>query len=159
MGVLEDWILILGFSNKMVYYDRIESNSELLNRILSPIESLRKKQQKVFPLSQSESLELIESEKFVQQEIFSYVKAMVFIIESILISDLSRAKYFLDLSLQHLSQHNPNASVFIFHPKALISQKEAVQIALKGYLSAGVNQQIDYFSDLRVILQKLREIA
>ncbi|MFX1286600.1 MAG: hypothetical protein ACFFB5_23385 [Promethearchaeota archaeon] len=159
MGVKEDRILILGFSEKMVYYDRIEANSELINRILRRIDLLRRK---LYPLSHSESLELLESEKFVKREIFSYVKALVFIIESIIISDLSRAKYCLDLSLQCLSQYSPNASVFIFHPKAnqvSISQKEVIQKTLKGYLSTGVTQQIDYFSNVKEILQKLREIA
>ena len=114
MGVKEDKILIKGFSNKMVYFDRIEDNSELLNRIFQRIELLRKK---LYSLSHSESLELFESEKFLNRELFCNVKVLVVILESTDIPDLSQAKWYLDHFLSKLSQYSPNAPVFIFHPE------------------------------------------
>lgn len=90
------------------------------------------------------------------------MSALVFIIDLLKISDISHAKYHINLSVQKLQQYSPNASVFIFQPKVnlmTINQQEEVQKTLDEFLSSGVKKHIQYFSDANEIVQKLREIA
>jgi hypothetical protein len=158
MGVKEDEILIIGFSDKLVYFDRIEDNPELLNRIFQRIELLKKK---TYPLSHSESLELSESEKFLDHELFSNVKLLIVILESIDISELSRVKSFFDQFISKLSFYNPNAPVFIFHPKMNsipTAQKEGVQKTVNEFFSSGIGKQVKYYSDVEEIIQEISEI-
>jgi hypothetical protein len=80
--------------------------------------------------------------------IFSGVKTLVFVVDSIEIKDISRAKYYLDLSLKKLTQYSPEATVFVFQHKAdLIPTKmrEEVRKTIQEYLGAGVTQRFRYF--------------
>ncbi|MFX0186093.1 MAG: ADP-ribosylation factor-like protein, partial [Candidatus Hodarchaeota archaeon] len=80
--------------------------------------------------------------------IFSGVKALVFVVDSIEIRDISRAKYYLDLSLEKLKQFSPTASVYLFQHKAdLIPKKlrDEVRKTIHEYLSAGVSQRMKYY--------------
>ncbi|MHA1971785.1 MAG: ADP-ribosylation factor-like protein [Candidatus Hodarchaeales archaeon] len=80
--------------------------------------------------------------------IFSGVKVLVFVVDSIQIQAIQRAKYYLDLSLKKLEQFSPEASVFIFQhktdriPKNL---KDEVRQTIQEYLSAGVSTTLKYF--------------
>lgn len=162
MGVKTEKILILRFSDESVYYERLDDNPEFLSRIFKRFESLRMKllmsipSGQSYPLSHSETLELFESEKL----LFGNVSALVFIIDSIDIRSFLRgiqiAKNYLDLSLQKLQQYSPNASVFLFHPKVDI--KEEVQKTLIEDLLSGVNKQVKYYTDVKEIVQKIREM-
>jgi GTPase SAR1 family protein len=81
--------------------------------------------------------------------IFSGVKSLVFVVDSIEIKDISRAKYYLDLSLKKLSQFSPEASIFIFqHKTDLIPKKlkDEVRKTIRDYLSSGVTKEIKYSS-------------
>ena len=81
--------------------------------------------------------------------IFSGVKSLVFVVDSIEIKDISRAKYYLDLSLKKLSQFSPEASIFIFqHKTDLIPKKlkDEVRKTINDYLSSGVTKEIKYSS-------------
>ncbi|UCG01736.1 MAG: 50S ribosome-binding GTPase [Candidatus Heimdallarchaeota archaeon] len=81
--------------------------------------------------------------------IFSGVKSLVFVVDSIEIKDISRAKYYLDLSLKKLSQFSPEATIFIFqHKTDLIPKKlkDEVKKTINDYLSSGVTQKMKYFS-------------
>ncbi|MFX0016590.1 MAG: ADP-ribosylation factor-like protein [Promethearchaeota archaeon] len=81
--------------------------------------------------------------------IFSGVKSLVFVVDSIKINEISRAKYYLDLSLNKLKQFSPDATVFIFQhktdqiPKRL---RDEVKITIKEYISSGVTQEIKFYS-------------
>jgi Ras-related GTP-binding protein A/B len=80
--------------------------------------------------------------------IFSGVKTLVFVVDSIDIQGISRAKYYLDLSLKKLSQYSTNASVFIFqHKTDLVPKKlkNEVRKTINDYLSAGVTQRMKYY--------------
>ena len=79
--------------------------------------------------------------------IFSGVKALVFVVDSIQIPDISRAKYYLDLSLKKLDQYSPDAKVFIFqHKSDLVPKnlKSEVKKTISEYLLQGVKREIKY---------------
>lgn len=81
--------------------------------------------------------------------IFSGVKTLVFVVDSIEIKDISRAKYYLDLSLKKIDQFSPEASIFIFqHKNDLIPKKlkEEVNKTIKEYISTGVSRQMKFHS-------------
>ena len=81
--------------------------------------------------------------------IFSGVKTLVFVVDSIKIQEISRAKYYLDLSLKKIAQFSPDASVFIFqHKTDLIPKKlkDEVRKTIQDYLSTGITQQIKNYS-------------
>jgi GTPase SAR1 family protein len=80
--------------------------------------------------------------------IFSGVKSFVFVVDSIEIKNISRAKYYLDLSLKKLGQYSPGATVFIFQHKSDLvpkKMKEEVRKTIQDYLSAGLNKTIKYY--------------
>lgn len=81
--------------------------------------------------------------------IFSGVKSLVFVVDSMEIKDISRAKYYLDLSLKKLDQFSPESSVFCFQHKAdLIPKKMTREVSntIKEYLSTGVNRELKFYS-------------
>ncbi len=81
--------------------------------------------------------------------IFSGVKSLVFVVDSMEIKDISRAKYYLDLSLKKLTQFSPDASVFIFQHKTDLIPKKLrgeVKNTINDYLSSGVTQNIKSYS-------------
>lgn len=80
--------------------------------------------------------------------IFSGVKALVFVVESTNIASISRAKYYLDISVKKLSEYSPSASIFLFQHKSDLVPKHLkgeVRKTISDYLSAGIKQNIRYF--------------
>ncbi len=80
--------------------------------------------------------------------IFSEVKALVFVVDSIAIQAISRAKYYLDLSLKKLNQYSPESSVFVFqHKTDLVPQKLKAEVTttIRDYLSTGVSKQLKFY--------------
>ena len=80
--------------------------------------------------------------------IFSGVKSLVFVVDSIEIKDISRAKYYLDLSLKKIAQYSPNATIFIFQHKADLipkKMKEEVRRTIEEYLGQGIPARLKYF--------------
>ncbi|MFX0084742.1 MAG: ADP-ribosylation factor-like protein [Candidatus Hodarchaeota archaeon] len=80
--------------------------------------------------------------------IFSEVKALVFVVDSIAIQAISRAKYYLDLSLKKLDQYSPESSVFVFqHKTDLVPQKLKAEVTttIRDYLSTGVSKQLKFY--------------
>ncbi|MHA2175895.1 MAG: ADP-ribosylation factor-like protein [Candidatus Hodarchaeales archaeon] len=80
--------------------------------------------------------------------IFGGVKSLVFVVDSIEIKGISRAKYYLDLSLKKIAQYSPEASIFIFQHKAdLIPKKmrEEVRNTIEEYLGTGLSKKLKYF--------------
>ncbi len=80
--------------------------------------------------------------------IFSGVKALVFVVDSVQIPEISRAKYYLDLSLKKLSQYSPDAAVFIFqHKTDMIPKKLKAEVGstIRDYLSASVSQKLKFY--------------
>lgn len=80
--------------------------------------------------------------------IFGGVKSLVFVVDSIEIKDISRAKYYLDLSLKKLAEYSPEATIFIFQHKGdLIPKKlkEEVRKTIEEYLGQGIRRKIKYF--------------
>jgi GTPase SAR1 family protein len=80
--------------------------------------------------------------------IFGGVKSLVFVIDSIDIKEIQRAKYYFDLSLKKLNQFSPESSVFIFQHKSDLvpkKMKDEVKKTIREYLEAGVNKRLKYF--------------
>lgn len=80
--------------------------------------------------------------------IFSGVKTFVFVVDSIEIKNISRAKYYLDLSMKKLNEYSPEATIFIFqHKSDLVPKKmrEEARKTIQDYLSAGLTKRIKYF--------------
>ncbi len=81
--------------------------------------------------------------------IFSGVKALVFVVDSVQIPSISRAKYYLDLSLKKLNQYSPDSVVFIFqHKTDLIPKKLKAEVGstIREYLTTGASKQIKFYS-------------
>jgi GTPase SAR1 family protein len=81
--------------------------------------------------------------------IFSGVKALVFVVDSIEIRGISRAKYYLDLSLKKLEQYSPESTVFVFqHKTDLVPKKLQAEVSttIRDYLSSGVSKQLKFYS-------------
>ncbi len=58
--------------------------------------------------------------------IFSEVRAFVFVIDVSKFEEISRAKYYLDLSVKNLSKYSPNSARYIFIHKIDLLKKEYV---------------------------------
>jgi len=80
--------------------------------------------------------------------IFSGVKSFVFVVDSIEIKNISRAKYYLDLALKKLGQFSPEATIFIFqHKFDLVPKKmqDEVRKTIEDYLLAGISKRVKYY--------------
>ncbi|UCE14128.1 MAG: 50S ribosome-binding GTPase [Candidatus Heimdallarchaeota archaeon] len=81
--------------------------------------------------------------------IFSGVKTLVFVVDSIKIPEISRAKYYLDLSLKKLDQFSPEATVFIFQHKVdLVPKKmrQEVKKTIADYITTGVSRKMKFYT-------------
>ncbi|MHA1996386.1 MAG: ADP-ribosylation factor-like protein [Candidatus Hodarchaeales archaeon] len=79
------------------------------------------------------------------EQTFSRVHSFVWVVDSIEIKDLSRAKYYFDQSLFHLSQYSPNTLVFIFLNKIdliPIRMREEVIMTFRDYMEIGIKRPI-----------------
>ncbi len=80
--------------------------------------------------------------------LFSDLTTLVFVVDSIEIKDLSRAKYYLDLSMIKIKQYCPQAHVFLFQHKVdLIPQKlrKEVYQTVRKYLLKNISRDIHYY--------------
>lgn len=80
--------------------------------------------------------------------IFTGVTTLVFMVDSLKINELSRAKYYLDPCIEKIDQYSPEATVMIFQHKIdLIPKKlrEEVCQTIKDYLFKGVKKNILYY--------------
>ena len=81
-------------------------------------------------------------------EIFGGIDSLVFIVDTIEIKDITRAKYYFDRALERVKCSNPDASVFVFlHkidllPKAL--EEEVCQIC-REFLLEGITREIRFY--------------
>lgn len=81
--------------------------------------------------------------------IFSEVKSFVFIIDVSKFEEISRAKYYLDLSVKNLIKYSPNASRYIFIHKIDLIKKEFVQEIenrYKEFLMDGISIDFKVYS-------------
>ncbi|MHA2224707.1 MAG: ADP-ribosylation factor-like protein [Candidatus Hodarchaeales archaeon] len=79
---------------------------------------------------------------------FGGVNSLIFIVDSIEIKDISRAKHYLDLSMKKLEQFSPEATVFIFQHKVDIIPKkmrQEVYQTIKDYLMTKIPSDIPYY--------------
>jgi GTPase SAR1 family protein len=79
---------------------------------------------------------------------FSGLTTFVFVVDSIDIQGISRAKYYLDLALKKIEQYSPNARIFLFQHKAdLVPRKlrEEVHQTIKTYLLKDISRDIPYY--------------
>jgi hypothetical protein len=80
--------------------------------------------------------------------IFNGVHSFVYVLDSIEIKNMPRAKYYLDLSLRRLSQYSPEALIFIFMNKSDLipkKMKEEVRTTLMNYMSSGMEREIRWY--------------
>lgn len=85
------------------------------------------------------------------QFIFSNVKALIFVVDVVDISRMSRAKYYLDLTLKNLNLFSPSAPVYTFlHKIDLFTYEKPQELEnftsdIKTYLTADLRQSISFF--------------
>ncbi|MHA2173469.1 MAG: ADP-ribosylation factor-like protein [Candidatus Hodarchaeales archaeon] len=80
--------------------------------------------------------------------IFSGVEVLIFVIDSFEIKDISRAKVYLDLSLNKLVQYSPTASAYLFqHKTDLIPDnlREEVRETIFDHLVVDTPVQLKYY--------------
>jgi signal recognition particle receptor subunit beta len=80
--------------------------------------------------------------------IFSGVKGLIFVVDSMEIKEISRAKYYLDIALKHLVKYSPNASTYLFqHKTDLIPGKlrEEVNKTINDHLLVNTTAEIKYY--------------
>jgi GTPase SAR1 family protein len=80
--------------------------------------------------------------------IFSGVKALIFVVDSKEIKDITLAKYYLDESLKKLTQYSPTASAYVFqHKTDLIpgNLKDEVRKTITDHLFVGIPIHLRYF--------------
>ena len=80
--------------------------------------------------------------------IFTGVKSFVFVVDSMEIKNISRAKYYLDLAVKKLSQFSPEATLFLFQHKADLipkKMKQEVRKTIEEYLGSGIPKKIKYY--------------
>jgi GTPase SAR1 family protein len=73
--------------------------------------------------------------------IFSEVRAFVFIIDVSKFEEISRAKYYLDLSVKNLAKYSPNSSRYIFIHKIDLLKKDFIkdiELRFKEFLLDGI---------------------
>jgi GTPase SAR1 family protein len=83
------------------------------------------------------------------QFVFSNVDSFIFVIEPLQSAFFSRAKYYLELSIEKLKLFSPEAKIFIFfHKMDLIppQNREIISQSLGEYLTSEIVQQIQYFN-------------
>ncbi|MHA2173347.1 MAG: ADP-ribosylation factor-like protein [Candidatus Hodarchaeales archaeon] len=83
------------------------------------------------------------------QFVFSSVDSFIFIIEPLQSAYFSRAKYYLELSLEKLKLFSPQAKIFLFlHKTDLIPAQNLNIISqnLKKYLTSEITYQIRYYN-------------
>ncbi|MFX0115972.1 MAG: ADP-ribosylation factor-like protein [Candidatus Hodarchaeota archaeon] len=72
--------------------------------------------------------------------VFSETNVFIFVIEPLKVADFSRAKYYLELSLEKLQRFSPNAQVYVFLHKIDLLPGSLVEKAsanIKNYLMSG----------------------
>jgi small GTP-binding protein len=85
------------------------------------------------------------------QFIFSNVKALLFVVDVVDISRMSRAKYYLDLTLKNLNLYSPSAPVYVFlhkidlFPYEKPEEFENFTSDIKSYLTANLRKSISFF--------------
>jgi len=80
--------------------------------------------------------------------IFSGVKVLIFVLDSLKIPEISRAKYYFDLCLKNIEQYSPEASVVIFQHKIDIIPKklrEEVYHTCRDYILTGIKKPVLYY--------------
>ena len=81
--------------------------------------------------------------------IFSEVRAFVFIIDVSKFEEISRAKYYLDLSVKNLTKYSPSASKYIFIHKIDLLKKEFIddiETRFKEFLMDGISLDFKIYS-------------
>ena len=80
--------------------------------------------------------------------IFSDVTALIFVVDLINVSELSRAKYYFDLAIKRISKFSPGAKLYCFlHKIDLIDHSKITDIAenMKKYLIVNIKLPIVFF--------------
>jgi len=80
--------------------------------------------------------------------IFTGVKVLVFVLDSLKIPEISRAKYYFDLCLKNIEKYSPETSVVIFqHKTDLIPKKlrEEVYHTCRDYILTGIKKPVLYY--------------
>ena len=79
---------------------------------------------------------------------FSGVKVLIFVLDSIKIPEISRTKYYFDACLKNIEKYSPEASVVIFQHKTDLIQKklrEDVHHTCRDYILSGINKPMLYY--------------
>jgi GTPase SAR1 family protein len=80
--------------------------------------------------------------------IFSDVDAFIFVIEALQVADFSRAKYYLELSLEKLDQYSSKASIYFFlHKIDLVPDQyiDKISNSVKNYFITDLSDKIQYY--------------
>ncbi|MFX0185832.1 MAG: ADP-ribosylation factor-like protein [Candidatus Hodarchaeota archaeon] len=80
--------------------------------------------------------------------IFSDVDVFIFVIEPLQVADFSRAKYYLELALEKLTQYSSEASIYFFlHKIDLVPDRyiDKISNTVKSYLIADLSDNIQFY--------------
>jgi GTPase SAR1 family protein len=80
------------------------------------------------------------------QFMFSKIKAMIFVVDVVNVSILSRVKYYLDLALDNLNLYSPTALVYVFLHKTDLINKENVK-------DFSIDKKEDYTKNMKTFLK------
>ncbi|MHA2333518.1 MAG: ADP-ribosylation factor-like protein [Candidatus Hodarchaeales archaeon] len=82
------------------------------------------------------------------QFVFSKVKSLVFVVDIEKVSQLSRAKYYLDLTVEKLNLYSPTAPIYVLlHKNDLVANEKMEEISkhLQTYLRSTLPKSIKFF--------------
>lgn len=80
--------------------------------------------------------------------IFSDVRGMIYVVDSMNFDKLSNSKYYLELAQQRLSEFSPSAALVIFiHKIDLVPQEtsEGILKNVRDFFQSGMNQQLIFY--------------
>ncbi len=80
--------------------------------------------------------------------IFTGVKALIFVVDSVKVKELEQAKYYLDVSLAKLNEYSPTAFAYLFqHKTDLIPEnlKEEVRKTISDHLLVNLPLHVRYY--------------
>ncbi|MHA2294580.1 MAG: ADP-ribosylation factor-like protein [Candidatus Hodarchaeales archaeon] len=81
--------------------------------------------------------------------IFSDVKSLIFVLDTVNVSELSRAKYYLDLAAKQIDKHSPTAPThLLLHKTDLINPNklDEITMSMKSYLTTGLKRPIAFYT-------------
>ncbi|MFW9996816.1 MAG: ADP-ribosylation factor-like protein, partial [Candidatus Odinarchaeota archaeon] len=91
---------------------------------------------------------------------FSKVSALVFVVDTANVSELTRVKYYLDMAVERIAQHSPKSPVYILlHKTDLLNQNLVGEICdnMKAFLESDIAHPLTFFQTT-VLLKRAESV-